>query len=45
MHTGGWLDLNGLTSLSDAAAESLSKHDGEICDEDPAKWADSLRQS
>ena len=27
---GGWLELCGLTQLSDAAAESLSKHKGSL---------------
>ena len=27
----GWLSLNGLTTLSDAATESLGKHDGQLC--------------
>jgi hypothetical protein len=39
----GYLELIGLTSLTDAAGESLSKHKGEICDQDPAEWADSMR--
>jgi hypothetical protein len=36
--------LNCLTELSDAAAESLSMHNGNINGEDPAEWADSLRE-
>ena len=27
----GWLELGGLTSLTDAQAESLSKHEGWLC--------------
>ncbi|MDB4055774.1 hypothetical protein N9496_07295 [Akkermansiaceae bacterium] len=41
----GVLYLESLTTLSDAAADSLSKHKGEINWEEPAEWADSLRQS
>ena len=37
------LNLDGLTELSDAAAESLSKHKGEINFEDPKEWVESLR--
>jgi hypothetical protein len=46
-HTGqtalAW--LSGLTELSDAAAEALSKHEGEINDMDPKEWVESLRES
>lgn len=40
----GDLHLNGITTLSDAAADSLSKHKGQINWEDPAEWADSMRE-
>ncbi|MDB4055775.1 hypothetical protein N9496_07300, partial [Akkermansiaceae bacterium] len=43
-HKGKRLDLGGLTSLTDTAADSLSKHNGKINWEDPAEWADSLRE-
>ena len=40
----GVLYLESLTTLSDAAADSLSKHKGQINCEDPAEWADSMRE-
>ena len=38
----GSLYLNGLTELSDAAAEALSKHQGTICEMEPEEWVASV---
>ena len=38
------VDLSEATEITDGAAESLSKHEGEINSQDPKEWVASLRQ-
>lgn len=38
----GFLDISGVFELSDSAAEALSKHQGEICWEDPRAWVEGI---
>ncbi|MDA7864460.1 hypothetical protein N9A74_07680, partial [Akkermansiaceae bacterium] len=41
----GELGLWGLTELSQAAAISLSRHNGKICHKDPEEWAEAMHEA